>query len=143
MNCRYCDWEFVKIEMWDCCWRKGRAFLKVEIKGRVSNFTEWNWNENFSYLCYEPMDCSLSGSSVHEISQVRILEWVAISFSRESPQPKDGTQIHCISYLAGGFFITEPHTFITWKCFRSHLICPNNYKLWKVVVIAYRSAAYR
>ena len=31
----------------------------------------------------DSMDCSLSGSSVHGISQVRILEWVAISFSRE------------------------------------------------------------
>ena len=31
----------------------------------------------------DPMDCSLLGSSVHGISQARILEWVAISFSRE------------------------------------------------------------
>ena len=34
-------------------------------------------------LCH-PMDCSLPGSSIHGISQSRILEWVAISFSRES-----------------------------------------------------------
>ena len=33
------------------------------------------------------MDCSLPGSSVHEIFQARILEWVAISFSRGSPNP--------------------------------------------------------
>ena len=32
----------------------------------------------------DPMDCSPPGSSVHEILQVRILEWVAISFSRGS-----------------------------------------------------------
>ena len=31
---------------------------------------------------YDPMDCSPSGSSVHGISQAKILEWVAISFSR-------------------------------------------------------------
>ena len=36
-----------------------------------------------------PMDCSLPGSSVHGISQVRILEWVAISFSRGSSQSRD------------------------------------------------------
>ena len=36
-------------------------------------------------LC-DPMDCSLSGSSVHGILQARILEWVAISFSRGSSQ---------------------------------------------------------
>ena len=35
-------------------------------------------------LC-DPMDCSLPGSSVHGISQARILEWVAISFSRAFP----------------------------------------------------------
>ena len=33
------------------------------------------------------MDCSLPGSSVHRISQVRILEWVAIPFSRDLPDP--------------------------------------------------------
>ena len=35
------------------------------------------------------MDCSPPGSPVHEISQVRILQWVAISFSRGSSQPRD------------------------------------------------------
>ena len=42
------------------------------------------------------MDCSLLGSSIHEIFQARILEWVAISFSRRSSQPRDWTQISCI-----------------------------------------------
>ena len=39
-------------------------------------------------LC-DPMDCCLPGSSVHGIVQARILEWVAISFSRRSSQPGD------------------------------------------------------
>ena len=39
-------------------------------------------------LC-NPTDCSLSGSSVHGIIQAVILEWVAISFSRGSSQPRD------------------------------------------------------
>ena len=43
-------------------------------------------------LC-KPMDCSLSGSSVHGILQARILEWVAIAFSRGSSQPRDRTQV--------------------------------------------------
>ena len=38
---------------------------------------------------YNPMDCSLPSSSVHGIFQARILEWVAISFSRRSSQPRD------------------------------------------------------
>ena len=49
--------------------------------------------------------CSPPGSSVHGISQARILEWVAISFSRGSSQPRD--QI-LVSSLAGRFFTTKP-----------------------------------
>ena len=51
-------------------------------------------------LC-DPMDCSPPGSSVHEIFQARILEWVAISFSRGSSQPRDRTWV---SRTAGKFF---------------------------------------
>ena len=43
-----------------------------------------------------PMDCSPLVSSVHGISQARILEWVAISYSRGSSWPKDQTHIFCI-----------------------------------------------
>ena len=50
-------------------------------------------------------DCSPPGSSVHGILQSRILEWAAISFSRESFQPRDRIYIACI---AGGSFTTEP-----------------------------------
>ena len=48
-----------------------------------------------------PMDCSLSGPSVHGILQARILEWVAISFSRGSSRPRDQT---CVSHIAGRRF---------------------------------------
>ena len=51
------------------------------------------------------MDYSPPASSVHEISQARILEWVAISFSRGSSQPRDWT---CVSCTAGRFFTPEP-----------------------------------
>ena len=40
-----------------------------------------------------PMDCSPPRPSVHGISQARILEWDAISFSRGSSQPRDGTHV--------------------------------------------------
>ena len=39
------------------------------------------------------MGCSLPGSSVHGIFQARVLEWVAISFSKGSSQPRDRTQV--------------------------------------------------
>ena len=44
-----------------------------------------------------PMDCNLPGSSVHGILQARMLEWVAISFSRGSSLPKNWTQVSCIA----------------------------------------------
>ena len=43
-------------------------------------------------LC-DPVDCSLPGSSVHGIHQARVMEWVAISFSRGSSQPRDRTRV--------------------------------------------------
>ena len=47
-------------------------------------------------LC-DLVDCSLPGSSIQGILQARILEWVAISFSRGSSQPRDQTQVSCIA----------------------------------------------
>ena len=44
-----------------------------------------------------PMDYSPPGSSIHETYQARILEWVAISFSRGFSQPRDWTQVSCIA----------------------------------------------
>ena len=52
-------------------------------------------NQSLPTLC-NPMDCSLPGSSVHGIFQARILEWVAISFSRGSSQSSDWTWVSCI-----------------------------------------------
>ena len=77
---------------------------------------------------YNLMDCSLPGSSVHGISQVRILEWVkwvTISFSGDLPTP--GIK-PTSPKLAGGFFTVElpgkPHIYIQPK------ICsfPDDYK---------------
>ena len=52
-------------------------------------------------LC-DPMDCSQPGSSVHGIHQARVLEWVAIPFSRGFSQSRDQIQG---SHIASGFFI--------------------------------------
>ena len=51
---------------------------------------------------WDPLDCSPPGASVHGILHARILEWVAISFSRGSSWPRDQTQVSCI---ASGFCI--------------------------------------
>ena len=53
-------------------------------------------------LC-NPVDCCLPGSSVHGISQARILEWVAMPSSRGSSWSSGQTHISCGSCIAGGF----------------------------------------
>ena len=55
--------------------------------------------------CLWPMDCSPPGSSVHGVSQARILEWVTIYCSRGSSRPLFLRDQICISCIAGGFFI--------------------------------------
>ena len=52
------------------------------------------------------MDCCPPGSSIHGISQARILEWAAISFTKESSQPRDRTRISCIGRW---FFTTDSY----------------------------------
>ena len=55
-------------------------------------------------LC-DPMDCRPPGSSVHGISQARIVGWVAISSGKGSSQPREWTHVFC---TAGSFSATEP-----------------------------------
>ena len=78
---------------------------------------EVKWSEvaqSCPTLC-NPVDCSLPGSSIHGILQVRILEWVAISFSRGSSRPRDRTWV---SHIAGRRFnlwaTREAHTNSTY-----------------------------
>ena len=58
---------------------------------------------NCSVVCgsCDPIDCSLPGFSVHGILQARILEWVAISFSRGSSQTQESNRglLHCRQIL--------------------------------------------
>ena len=63
------------------------------------------WQSVMSNSC-DPMDCSPPGSSVHEILQERILEWVSIPFSRGSSWPRIKPEF---PVLAGRFFFNaEP-----------------------------------
>ena len=55
-----------------------------------------------------PLDHSLPGSSAHGISQAVILEWVAISSSRDLPTPRIEPMSPMSPVLAGGFFTSEP-----------------------------------
>ena len=60
----------------------------------------------------DPVDCSPPGSSVCGILQARTLEWVTISPSRGSSQPKDRTQVSCVSFIGRQILYHYP-TFTT------------------------------
>ena len=79
----------------------------------LSSFKYYLCAQSCLTLC-DPIDCSPPSSSVHGILQARILEWVAIPFSRVSSQPTDWTQVSCI---AGRFFTI-------WATRKAHL-CAN------------------
>ena len=59
---------------------------------------EWmsEWRCSVMSTSLWPMDCGLPGSSVYGIFQARVLEWIAISFSRGSSWPRDRTWVSCI-----------------------------------------------
>ena len=61
-------------------------------------------SESESPPVMDPMDSSPPGSSAHGILQARILEWVAIFFSREYPWSRDQTFVYCVSSIADRFF---------------------------------------
>ena len=76
------------------------------------------------------MDCSPPGSSVHEISQARTLEWRTISSSRRSSWPRDPTCVSCVFCTAGGFLALShwgsPYIYIFGMpkaCSAYHPIC--------------------
>ena len=90
-------------------------------------------------LC-DPTDCSLPGSSIHGIFQARILEWVTISFSRRSSQPRDWTQV---SHMVGRRFTIWAtrevfiglqwefmYLFIATSCDTSDLNSPTRIRTW-------------
>ena len=70
-------------------------------------------------LC-DPMNGSPPGSSVHRISQARILEWIAISSSRESSRPRDWTHVSWISALAGSSQEVKP---VPQNAIKEHCRC--------------------
>ena len=76
--------------------------------------------QSYSTLC-DLTDCSPPGSSVHEIFQARILEWVAISSSRGSSRIRGRTHVSCVSCIGKQIL----HHWATWKAHVCSYICIN------------------
>ena len=79
-------------------------------------------------LC-DPMDCSPPGSSIHGILQARILEWVAISFSRGTSQPRDRTWVSCIGGRRFTLWATEEAVNLLYFNFQKECYVKKNF-LW-------------
>ena len=104
-------WEKQKLKNW--------LTKKLSAKNELKTTDKSRWVGNLSnalldlsacchfWLCNSTY-CSLPGSSVHGISQARILEQVVTSYSRGSSQPRDQMGISCASFIDDGFFTTVP-----------------------------------
>ena len=77
-----------------------RGHLPIRSTKHLS-FNEMKWSRSVVSNSLRPHGCSLQGSSGRGISQARVLEWVAISFSRVSSRPRDQTRV---SHIAGRGF---------------------------------------
>ena len=87
-NCKLYDSNFPDKMIWWICGKSPSHFKKEKCVHAQS----------FSHgLFCDPMDCSLPGTSVCGILQARILEWVAIPFSRGSSRPRDWTWVSGLS----------------------------------------------
>ena len=89
-----------------CTWNFFSSLKEINLSStilKVKRTIKWNcYSVSRVWLFVTPLcDCSLIGSSVHGISQVRIVEWVAIPFSRGSFQPWNQIQVF---YIAGWLF---------------------------------------
>ena len=97
-------------------WENFIFFFEKTLTIHTQNYLDWEnrWIMNILYphwckgcehakllqLCLtlcDPVDCSLPGSSLREILQARILEWVAVSFPRGFSCPRDRTHVSCVS----------------------------------------------
>ena len=114
---------------------KKRKVCNYGVKGTI--FSIWFCNverkesevtQSCPTLC-NPMDCSLAGSSIHGIFQARILEWVAISFSRRSSWPRDWTWVsrivgRCFTIWATREDVERYWNVERWRFLPTHFLWP-------------------
>ena len=94
------------ILVWEIPWTAERGKTQAIGSQRVI--------DNWSNLICMHAGCSPPSSFFHGISQTRILEWVAISFSRGTSQPRDQIHVSCVSYIGRRILYHSP----TWEAQR-------------------------
>ena len=109
LNCCYfCLSQFALVHLLDISLRHS-SLCSNDIQSEIHSVSPLK-QCRLAQLCltlWDPIDCSLPGSSVHAILQARIKEWVAIPFSRGSSQARDQCQSLASPVLSDGFFTTE------------------------------------
>ena len=98
-----------------------KAKFKITFFSSINNFISlpveggrWKVEREVAQSCptlCNPVDCSLPGSSVQGILQARILEWIAISFSRGSSWPRDWTQVSRIGGRCFNLWATRDNSY--------------------------------
>ena len=84
------SWTFT--QPWEKAHARWLESERHEMEMTILAESETEVTQSCPTLC-DPMDCSLPGSSVRGIFHTIVLEWIAISFSSGSSQPRDGTQV--------------------------------------------------
>ena len=119
-------------------WMNGcpRILWNLSLVLWVDWWTVWCWKKSVvpqsCLTLWDPMDSSLPGFSVLKIFQARILEWVAISFSRGSFRPKDRTWASCIAIRLFMVWATKYNT--TAKQSHTWVVIKKK-KWWRKIII--------
>ena len=92
-------------------WEQGMQAFEGQVKKLIKS--ENKVTQSCLTLC-EPINCSLPSSSVHGILQARVLEWVAISFSRGSSRTRDPTRVSCMAGRRFTLWATRNVKSLSW-----------------------------
>ena len=97
------------------------GIMFIHVVARDISYLFWLHSIQLCPILCDPMDCKPPGSSVHGIFQARILEWVAISLSRGSSEPRYQTRVSCTT----GQLFTDwaPRGVYSWTCI-AHFLYP-------------------
>ena len=121
--------KFDNIQCWQRCGKINSVMLLLQWPFHWGKLSYNCWIQKcLLYVCvsaqlyiaiWDPMDWGLPSSSVHGVLQARILEWVAITYSRGSSRPRDQIHVSCIS-CTGRWIIYH------WATWEAHISSTNH-----------------
>ena len=95
-------------------WKSSKSLQNLQLRTRSGSRSGLKphmhcWVASVLFSSLQPMKCSLPNSSVHRILQAKILEWVAMLFSRGPSQPRDESRISWISCIGSQVLYHKHH----------------------------------